>query len=127
MSYSDKFKMGGTKVWSPDKDLQYSFATTYSEGSQRTQYGKAIVVPLFTVEQYGYKATNIPLIEANKILKMIVKGKKFPLQHFSIYYMEWRIEDFYVAKGQMNIGELSDDRKYLSELSFNMTGVNPID
>ena len=97
MSYSDKFKMGGTKVWSPDK------------------------------EQYGYKATNIPLIEANKILKIIAKGKKFPLQHFSMYYMEWRTEDFYVAKGQMNIGELSDDRKYISELSFNMTGVKPLD
>lgn len=127
MSYSKKIKINNVPIWDPDKDMQYNFATTYSEASQRTQYGKALPVPLFTVEQYEYKATNIPLVEANRIIRLIAKGKKFLLYHYSIYHMEWREDYFYVGKGQMNIGRISDDHSYLTELSFNMTGVDPLD
>ena len=83
---------------------------------------------LFTVEQYGYAAKNIPLAEVTKILKIIAKGHNFTLHHFSLYHGAWRNDLFYVGKSSgITIGELSPDRKYISSLSFNMTGVNPID
>ena len=98
MAYSKKYKMNGIAIWSPDKDMQYSFETTYSESSQRSQKGPGFFTPLFTVEQYSYKATNIPLDEANKILKIVAKGKKFVLYHYSIYHMAWRSDPFVVGK-----------------------------
>ena len=62
-----------------------------------------------------------------KILKIIAKGKKFSLKHFSMYHGEWRTDDFYVGKsGNITIGSLKDGDKKVAELSFNMTGVNPI-
>lgn len=74
ISKDEKIQMNGTVIWQPDKDMAYSFATTYSEGSNRTQNGAGRFTPLFTVEQYGYAAKNIPLAEVTKILKIIAKG-----------------------------------------------------
>lgn len=123
----DRITMNGILIWQPEKDMAYSFETTYSEGSNRTQKGVGRFVPLFTVEQYGYTAKNIPVAEATKILQIVAKGKKFTLHHFSIYYGKWRDDPFYVGKsGNITIGTLSPDKRYLSELSFNMTGVNPL-
>ena len=126
-SLKERYKMNNVSIYQPDKDMGYNFETTYSEGSNRTQYGKAILVPLFTVEQYSYKATHVPLVEVTKILQIIAKGKNFTLHHYSLYYGAWRDDLFYVGKsGNLTIGNISDDG-YVSELSFNMTGVNPID
>lgn len=127
ISKDEKIQMNGTVIWQPDKDMAYSFATTYSDGSNRTQLGKGRFTPLFTVEQYGYTAKDIPQAEATKILKFIAKGHTFTLHHFSLYYGAWRNDPFYVGKsGNITIGDLSPDGKYISNLSFNMTGVNPI-
>ena len=60
----DKIKMNGTVIWQPDKDMGYSFETTYTEGSTRSQAGEGHFTPMFTVEQYSYKASNIPIEEA---------------------------------------------------------------
>lgn len=128
MAEKEKIKMNNIIIWQPEKDMAYSFETQYSSGSKRTQYGVGKFTPLFTVEQYGYTGKNIPINEATKIIRIIAKGHNFTLHHFSIYHGEWRNDPFYVAKSQdIKIGELSDDGKYLSELSFNMTGVNPLD
>lgn len=128
ISKDEKIQMNGTVIWQPDKDMAYSFATTYSDGSNRTQYGAGRFTPLFTVEQYGYTAKDVPQAEATRILKIIAQGHTFTLHHFSLYYGEWRNDPFYVGKsGSITIGELSPDRKRVSNLSFNMTGVNPID
>ena len=122
-----RFLMNGESVWQPDSGLTYGFETKYTKDSDRTQSGKGHFTPLFTVEQYGYKATNIPVSEVTKILKIIAKGKKFSLKHFSMYHGEWRTDDFYVGKsGNITIGSLKDGDKKVTELSFNMTGVNPI-
>ena len=103
----EKYKINGTVIWQPDKDLALSFATT--------------------VEQYTYKASDLPMAEATKILQMVAKGYKFTLHYFSPYYGIWRDAPFYVGQTQnIAIGELSDDRKILSSLEFNMTGVNPL-
>lgn len=123
----EKYKINGTVIWQPDKDLAFSFATTYTESSQRSQYGFGYFTPLFTVEQYGYKATNIPVSEASRILQMVAKGYKFTLHYFSPYYGVWRDGQFYVGQSQsISIGELSEDEQTLSTLEFNMTGVNPL-
>ena len=128
ISKDEKIQMNGTVIWQPDKDMAYSFVTTYSKGSNRTQYGNGRFTPLFTVEQYGYSAKKVPQAEATRILKIIAKGHTFTLHHFSLYYGTWRNDPFYVGKsGSITIGELTPDRKYISNLSFNMTGVNPID
>ena len=101
----EMIKMNGTVIWQPDKDMPYSFATTYSEGSNRTQYGDGRFTP-----------------------RIIAKGKTFTLHHYSLYHASWRDDPFYVGKsGNITIGELSEDGKIVSELSFNMTGVNHLD
>ena len=75
------------------------------------------------LEQYSYKASNIPVEEATKILRIIAKGATFTLHHLSLYHGTWRDDPFYVGKsGNISIGCLSDDGMYLKELSFNMTG-----
>ena len=58
-----KIKMNGVIIWQPDKDMGAAFATTYTEKSGRTQHGKAVLVPLFTIEQYSYSATKIPVAD----------------------------------------------------------------
>ena len=68
-----KIKMNGVIIWQPDKDMGAAFATTYTEKSGRTQHGKAVLVPLFTIEQYSYSATKIPVAEASKILKIVAR------------------------------------------------------
>lgn len=123
----DRIRMNGVVIWQPDEDMSYSFETTYTEDSTRSQSGNGHFTPLFTVEQYGYSATNIPLKEATKIIKMIAKGQRFTLHHFSLYHGQWRDDTFYVGRsGNLNIGTLSENEEFLSELSFNMTGVDPL-
>lgn len=123
----DKIKMNDIVIWQPEKDMSYSFESTYTSDSTRVQSGSGHFTPMFTVEQYSYSAKNIPQKEATKILQIIAKGKKFKLHHFSMYYGAWRDDYFYVGKsGNISIGSLSSDKEYLSELSFNMTGVEPI-
>lgn len=119
----EQIRMNGIEIWQPDADMGYSFETTYTEGSVRAQSGEGHFTPMFTVEQYSYKASDVPVDEASKILKIIAKGNTFTLHHYSLYHNEWRDDLFYVGKsGNLQIGELSEDRKYVSELSFNMTG-----
>ena len=73
------------------------------------------------------KTSIVVLGDVNPGAKIIAKGKKFSLKHFSMYHGEWRTDDFYVGKsGNITIGSLKDGDKKVAELSFNMTGVNPI-
>ncbi len=122
-----KIKMAGVDVWQPDKDMAYGFETTYTSDSARAQSGKGHFTPMFTVEQYGYSATHIPVREASKILHIIALGKPFSLYRFSPYHCEWRTDRFYVGKsGNLKIGSLEENEEYLSELSFNMTGMEKL-
>ena len=122
-----KIKMNGVIIWQPDKDMGAAFATTYTEKSGRTQHGTAVLVPLFTVEQYSYSATKIPVAEASRILKIVAKGKPFTLHYFSVYNGKWQDAKFYVGQSaSITIGTLDEEKEYLSQLSFDMQGVNPI-
>lgn len=119
-------KINGVEIYQPDENMACNFQTTYTDDSTRVQNGELHLTPMFTVEQITYSVTDIPTEKASEILQMIIKGQKFTLHYFSIYYNEWRDGEFYVGQGQFNIGSLSEDNMHLDSLSFNMTGVNPL-
>lgn len=123
----DKIKINNIEIFQPDTGIQYSFASTYTEDSTRVQTGEGHFTPMFTVEQLGYTASHIPVSEATKILKQIAKGGNFTLHYYSLYAGKWQDALFYVGQGSLNIGSLVENNEYLDSLSFNMTGVNPID
>lgn len=122
----EKIKINNIEIFQPDEGLKSSFETTYSEDSTRLQSGEANFVPLFTVEQFSYSATNIPVNKASIILQQIVKGEAFDLRYFSPYYGKWRNGKFRVGQGQFTIGTVEENGEILSNLSFNMTGDNPL-
>lgn len=119
-------KINGVEIFQPDENMGCTFQTTYSEDSTRVQNGALHLTPMFTVEQISYSATDIPTDKAAEILQMIIKGQKFILHYYSLYYNAWRDAEFYVGQGQFSIGSLSEDNMHLDSLSFNMTGVNPL-
>ena len=122
----DRIRINGLDIFQPDEGLQASFETTYTEDSTRLQNGQANFVPMFTVEQFSYNATDVPIAEASKIIQQVIKGEKFTLHYFSPYYGAWRDGVFRVGKGQFSIGTLEESGEKLSSLSFNMTGDNPL-
>ncbi len=122
----NKYRINNTSIWQPDKDLGYSFATTFTEDSTRDMSGVGHFTNMFTVEQCSYSAKHVPIDEASKLLKLIAKGQPFELYYFSPYYGKWRTDRFYVGQGNLSIGTLEEDREKISQISFNMTGINPI-
>lgn len=119
-------KINGIEIYQPDSDLACSFETTFTSDSGRVQSGEMHASPMFTVEQFTYCATDIPIKKASEILQMIVHGRTFTLHYFSPYYGIWRDGKFRVGKGNLSIGKLKKDEEKLTSLSFNMTGDNPI-
>lgn len=122
----DLIRMNGKEIFQPDEGLAYNFETTYTEDSTRLQDGSANFVPMFTVEQLSYQATDVPSDKAAEILQIVAKGETFTLHYFSMYYGIWRDGTFRVGKGSLNIGSLEENYERLSSLSFNMTGDEPI-
>lgn len=122
----DKYKINDIEIFQPDSDLQASFETTYTSDSTRVQSGVMHATPMFTVEQFSYTATDVPVAEVKTILQQIIKGNPFKLHYFSPYYGRWRDGTFRVGKGQFQIGTLKADEEKISSLSFNMTGDEPL-
>lgn len=122
----NKIMIDGIEIYQPDKGLQANFETTYTSDSGRVQSGAMRATPMFTVEQFSYTATDIPVAEASVIIQKIVKGNAFTLHYFSPYYGVWRDALFRVGRGQYSIGSLKEGGEKLESLSFNMTGDNPI-
>lgn len=114
-------------IWQPDKGgLGYAFETTYTEDSVRVQSGAGHFTPIFTVEQLSYSASDVPVVEAAKILQQVAKGQNFTLHYYSLYLGKWRDAVFYVGKGDSNFKSLKVNEEKVESLTFNMTGVNPI-
>ena len=113
------------RIFTPDEGLEFSFETTYTEDSTRTQDGGGHFSPMFTVESFGYSASWVPAAEVHKILQLVI-GRQFPLHYYSPYFGAWRDDMFYVGKGSMKIGRLNEDEEIFESLSFNMVGLNPI-
>lgn len=119
-------KINDIEIYQPDEGLQASFETTYTSDSTRVQSGVMHATPMFTVEQFTYTATDIPVADAKTIIQQVIKGNPFKLHYFSPYYGQWRDGMFRVGKGQYSIGSLLADKERLSSLTFNMTGDNPL-
>lgn len=117
---------GAVKIFQPDEGLGYDFETTYTEDTDRLQNGVLYLRPMFTVEALSYKATNVPTVEVAAILSFIARGNPFYLHYFSPLTSSWTTKQFYVGKGSLSIGRLTDNNSYFDEISFQMTGVNPI-
>ena len=123
----DLIRINGVDIFQPDEDLGYAIETTFTEDSTRLQSGSANFVPMFTVEQLSYQATDIPIEKATEILQMVGKGESFTLHYFSVFYGGWRDGTFRVGKSNtISIGSLEEGNEKLSTLSFNMTGDNPL-
>ena len=123
----DLIRINGVDIFQPDEDLGYALETTFTEDSTRLQSGDANFVPMFTVEQLSYQATDIPIEKATEILQMVGKGQSFTLHYFSVFYGGWRNGTFRVGKtNSITIGSLEENNEKLSMLSFNMTGDNPL-
>lgn len=118
--------INGVKIKQPDEGLGYSFETTYTSDSTRVQSGAMHATPMFTVESFSYAASYLTIAEMHAILQKVAKGGNFTLHYFSPYYGQWRDDTFYVGKGSLEIGRLTEDGEYFDSLSFNMVGVNPI-
>lgn len=123
----DLIRINGVDIFQPDEDLGYAIETTFTEDSTRLQSGSANFVPMFTVEQLSYQATDIPIEKATEILQMVGKGESFTLHYFSVFYGGWRDGTFRVGKSNtISIGSLEEGNEKLSTLSFNMTGDEPL-
>ena len=123
----DLIRINGVDIFQPDEDLAYAIETTFTEDSTRVQSGSANFVPMFTVEQLSYQATDIPIEKATEILQMVGKGESFTLHYFSVFYGGWRDGTFRVGKSNtISIGSLEEGNEKLSTLSFNMTGDEPL-
>lgn len=119
-------KINNALIRQPDEGLGYSFETTYSQDTTRSQSGKLHATAMFTVESFSYKASNVAVAEMSQLLKLIMGGGIFTLHYFSPYYGMWRDDKFYVGKGSLSIGRLNESCETYDEVSFNMIGVNPI-
>lgn len=128
MAKQEYILFNNQKIAQPDADgWGYSWETTYSSDSGRTQSGKNYVNPLFTVEQFKYAKTNLTVAEVRQILQIIARGRKFRMHYFSPFYGKWRDDDFYVGKGDdINLGSLKAGAEKYESISFNITGVNPL-
>lgn len=117
-----------TTIRQPDSGLTYNFETTYTEDSTRTQDGQLNAKAMFTIEQLGYSAMRVTAAEMQTILSFVAKGTPFYLRYFCPYTGTWiGNRKFYVGKGQLNVGSLSEDYSYFEDVSFNMTSVAPLD
>ena len=119
-------KINGTVIRQPDEGLGYDFETTYTADTTRTQSGRLIATPMFTVEALSYSATNLTAAEMKQILQSVAPGKTFTLRYFSPYYGAWRNGRFYVGKGSLSIKRLNAASEWYDSVSFQMTGVDPI-
>ena len=122
----ERMTMNGIEIWQPDTGLKYSTETTFTQGSFRAMNGIGYFDPLFTVEQLGYVATNVPQPEVTKILQIIDNAKKFTLHYFSMHYGKWKDGIFHVGQGNYDVGSWKVGEEYVKSLSFNMTGVYPL-
>ncbi|WP_072521652.1 hypothetical protein [Blautia sp. Marseille-P3087] len=123
----EKLLFNEIEIKQPDSgNLGVSFDTTYTDDSGRPMSGVALVTPLFTVEAYSYKATDLTLQEMSQILQIVAKGNKFKCRYLSAYHGKWRTDEFYVGRGSLNVGSWKTDEEVYDKLTFNLIGVNPL-
>ena len=122
-----KIKINGIEIVQPDKDgYALSLATTSSAKSGRTMRGNMRNTPLFTVEAYNLKWTNLSAAECAQILQQVVGKAEFDFYHFNVYRAKWETGKFYAANYNTPLYRLNEGDERVQELSFQVTGVNPL-
>ncbi len=113
----------------PDVDedgYQPQLATTSSEKSGRTMKGGMMNTPLFTVEAYSLKWTDIKATDVANILSRVVGRSSFSFYHFNVYKAKWETGEFYAANYNTPVASLEEGKEKYDELSFQVTGINPL-
>lgn len=120
-------KFGSYTPPDPDEDgYQVSFATTSTENSRRTMRGVMKNSPMFTVEAYNLKWTNVSASVVKSILAEIMGKGSFSFYHYNIYKAQWETGQFYVANINSPVYRLNEGEETVNELSFQVTNVNPV-
>lgn len=110
-----------------DEDgYQLSFATTATSNSGRTMRGIMYNVPLFTVEAYTLKWTNIRAKDVSDILTQVMGKPEFDFYHFNVYNNKWETDKFYVSNITSPVINLKEGHEKIKQLNFQVTGVSPI-
>lgn len=110
-----------------DQDgYQAKLATTSTSKSGRTMRGVMKNTAMFTVESYDLKWTNISVKEASLILEKVLNKNSFQFYHYNVYRSRWESGEFYAANYNTPVVDLTDEKETLNELSFQVTGINPI-
>lgn len=121
-----KYKINDVVIFQPDQELEWSFETTYTADSTRTQNGVGHFTEMFTTESFQYKASHVPVSEWSKISQMII-GKKFNLWAWNPHFGKWMSHRCYVGTGSLEIGTLEEKQEKYSSISFNMVDINPLE
>lgn len=103
-----------------------NFATTSTSNSGRTMRGVMNNVPLFTVESYNLKWSNISASDVSQILTQVMGKAGFNFYHYNIYKARWETGVFYAANFNSPVLRLQEGNEKVKELSFQVTGVNPV-
>lgn len=103
-----------------------SFAVTSTSSSGRVQRGTMINNTMFTVEAFDLKWNHITTQDLSNILKEVMGKNSFYFTYFSPYHNKWRKDKFYMANATLDIKRLNPNKEKVSELSFQVTGVNPV-
>lgn len=103
-----------------------SFAVTSTANSGRGQRGKMYNTVMFTVEAFDLKWTHLTTNDLSNILKQVMGKSSFDFTYFSPYHNKWRTDKFYMANATLDIKRLNPNNEKVSELSFQVTGINPI-
>lgn len=120
-------KFGSYTAPEVDEDgYQISMATTFTENSGRTMRGNMKNSPLFTVEAYKLKWTDLPAKVGGQILKQVLGKASFDFFHYNVYKGIWETTPFYAANYNAPCISLVDGEEKLDELSFQVTSINPL-
>lgn len=109
-----------------DDGYQEDEATTSTSNSGRTMRGVMKNTVLFTVEAYNLKWTNISAKDVSEIKKRIRGKASFQFYHFNTYNAKWETGTFYAANISTGYYSLIEGEEMCSELSFQVTNVNPV-
>lgn len=120
-------RFGTYEAPDPDEDgYQLEFATTSTESSGRTQRGNMINTPMFTVEAYNLKWTDLSAVIVKNILAQIMGKSSFNFYHYNVYKAQWEWGEFYVSNISSPFYRLNENKEKVNELSFQVTGINPV-
>ena len=81
---------------------------------------------LFTVEAYDLKWTDISAEAVKNLLQEIMGKDSFDFYHYNVYKAQWETGRFYVANINSPFYDLSEGNERVDELSFQVTGINPV-